>query len=384
MVDEARRQEALDRMGILDTPPDERVDRVARLAKEMFGVPMVSVSLLDRDRQWRKSQIGLGGAEAPREDSFCDYTVRQDATVIVEDASTTPEFAENPFVLGDPHLRFYAGHPLHAPGGEPIGTLCILDTTPREFGESQGALLRDLAFWVQTELARDQELDHAEVIQRSLRPQGNPELDGYTIAASVTPRGRLSGDFYDVALLDGTLRLTLADVMGKGTGPALVAAGVRASLRTATGRSLAEAMAEADRLVEQDLGDTGMFVTAVHADVHPGAGRVELVDAGHGLAFIIRADGGWDHLRSPGLPLGMGLGTAEEREPAVATLAPGDCFVCCSDGLLDVLDPQDPFGHVERVIRDLGPEGAAREASRLAHDERASDDITVLIIRRDA
>jgi len=383
MVDEAQRQHALDRMGILDTPPDERVDRVARLAKEMFGVPMVSVSLLDRDRQWRKSQIGLDGAEAPREDSFCDYTVRQDTTVIVEDASTTPEFAENPFVLGDPHLRFYAGHPLHAPGGEPIGTLCILDTAPREFGESQGALLRDLAFWVQTELDRDHELDHAEVIQRSLRPQSHPRLDGYTIAASVSPRGRLSGDFYDLALHGDTLRLTLADVMGKGTGPALVAAGVRASLRTAPGRSLAESMAEADRLVEQDLGATGMFVTAVHADVHPGEGRVELVDAGHGLAFIIRADGGWDRLRSLGLPLGMGLGTTEEREPAVAVLSPGDCFVCCSDGLLDVLDPQDPFGHVERVIRELGPDGAAREATRLAHEEQASDDITVLIVRRD-
>ena len=160
MFDELRRQQALEELGILDTPRDERVDRVARLAKQMFGVPMVSVSLLDGDRQWRKSEIGLGGDEAPRQDSFCDYTVGQDRTVVIEDASATETFATNPFVVGDPHLRFYAGHPLHAPGGEPVGTLCVLDTEPHSFSEAQRGLLRDLAFWVQSEIASDLSLIH--------------------------------------------------------------------------------------------------------------------------------------------------------------------------------------------------------------------------------
>ncbi|MGP6174372.1 PP2C family protein-serine/threonine phosphatase [Corynebacterium sp. A21] len=370
-------------MGILDTPPDERVDRVARLAKEMFGVPMVSVSLIDRDRQWRKSEIGLGGSEAPREDSFCDYTVRENRTVIVRDASISTEFAANPFVVGDPHLRFYAAHPLYSPDGFPVGTLCVVDTEPHDFKESQEALLRDLAFWVQTELARDQELDHAKVIKRALRPHRDPDVPGYTIAAAAVPRGQLSGDFYDLAVHDGVLRVTLADVMGKGAGPALVAAGVRASLRTAPARPLAEAMAEADRLVEDDLGDTGMFVTAVHADIDLDTGRVELVDAGHGLAFIACADGTWRHLRSGGLPLGMGESSLNEREAAVVYLDPGDCFVCFSDGLLDALDPTDPFGQAEQVIRLSGPEGAVREAVRISQDERVTDDITVIAIRRD-
>ncbi|WP_168441021.1 PP2C family protein-serine/threonine phosphatase [Microbacterium sp. K27] len=384
MFDERRRQAALEELGILDTPPDERVDRVARLAKEMFGVPMVSVSLIDRDRQWRKAQIGLGGNEAPRQDSFCDYTVSQDATVVVEDALITDVFADNPFVTGDPHLRFYAGHPLHAPGGEPVGTLCVLDTEPHTFTEAQRDLLRDLAFWVQTELAQDQDIDHAAVLQRALRPRSNPELDGYTIAAGAAPRGMLAGDYYDFSTHGGALRITVADAMGKGTGPALVAATVRASLRTAPERSLSVSVADVDRLLEEDLADTAMFVTAMVAELRPESGDLDVIDAGHNLAFVIRADGSWTHLRSKNLPLGMGMGVVDARVPMTTRLEPGDTFICCSDGLLDVLDADDPFAHVQRVLRALGPEGAVREALRLAADDRATDDITVVVVRRDA
>jgi len=383
MINEKRRQEALEAMGVLDTPPDERVDRVARLAKEMFDVPMVSVSLLDRNRQWRKSKIGVADDEAPREDSFCDYTVRHNRTVVVEDAAASKEFAQNPFVLGDPHLRFYAAHPLYAPGGEPVGTLCIFDTVPRRFDEPKGALLKDLALWVQTELTQDQELDHAQVVQRSMGSRDIPSVPGYTVASGSFARGQLSGDFYQLLMHGPDLRITLADAMGKGAGPALVAAGVRASLRTAPDRSLTQAMAEADRLVDEDLGDTGMFVTAIHADLTPGTGQIRLVDAGHGLAFIVQADGGWQHLRSRNLPLGMGAGVAEEPEETLATLQPGDYFISCSDGLLDVLDPMDPFAHVEQVIRAAGAEGAVREAMHLARSQNATDDVTVVVVRRD-
>ncbi|MCI1018875.1 SpoIIE family protein phosphatase [Microbacterium sp. C5A9] len=386
MIDELTRQRALDEMKILDTPRDERVDRIARLAKEMFGVPMVSVSLIDRDRQWRKTEIGLGGSEAPRQDSFCDYTVRQDRTVIIEDAADTEHFADNPFVIGDPHLRFYAGHPLHAPGGEPVGTLCVLDTEPHEFTDEQRDLLRDLAFWVQTELANDAELDHAAVIQSALRPHTHPTLPGYTIAGGAASRGRLAGDFYDLSLQGRALRITLADAMGKGTGPALIAASVRASLRTAPERTISQAIAEADRLLEEDFADTSMFVTAVHAELDPESGELQVIDAGHSLAFILRADGAWEHLRSTSLPLGMSLGlpTAEVREPRTTVLGPGDAFVCCSDGLLDVLDPDDPYAHVYRVLTTLGPDGAISEALRLAAGETATDDVTVVVVRRDA
>ncbi|SDL42531.1 PP2C family protein-serine/threonine phosphatase [Tessaracoccus oleiagri] len=383
MIDEARRQAALEAMNILDTPADERVDRVTRLAQQMFGVPMVSVSLIDRDRQFRKSEIGLGGREAPRKDSFCDYTVRHDAALVVEDASAVELFADNPFVTGDPKLRFYAAQPLRAPGGEPVGTLCILDTAPRSFGEADQALLRDLASWVQLELARDQELGHAALVQHALRPAELPRVPGYTIAAASQAAGRLAGDMYDLVLRDGVLRFTLADAMGKGIGPAMAAVFTRASLATAPGRSVVEAIDEADVLLECLQGDASLFVTAVHADIDTASGAVELVDAGHGLTFVLRADGTFEQLRSTGLPLGMGAAIAEERVATRTVLAPGDMLICCSDGLLDILDEQDPFGQVAETLKVLDPDGAVAEAVRLARLAPAPDDVTVFVIRRD-
>ncbi|GAB3818112.1 hypothetical protein GCM10028820_19810 [Tessaracoccus terricola] len=382
MIDEQRRQAALDAMQVLDTPPDERVDRVTRLAQEIFDVPMVSVSLLDRDRQWRKSQIGLGGSEAPRKDSFCDYTVGQDASVVIEDALDSEEFAANPFVIGDPRLRFYAGHPLHAPGGEPVGTLCIVDTAPRPFSDKQLAMLRDLASWVECELARDVELDHAAVVEQSLRPQELPVIDGYTLAAGTTPSGRVSGDMFDFTLRDSVLRITLADAMGKGLGPAMAAVFLRASLRTAPERSVLRAVEEADALLESAQECTSMFVTAVHADVDTATGAVELVDAGHGLNYVLRADGSWEELRSTGLPLGMGSSLVGEREVTRTRLHPGDKFISCSDGLLDVLELGDPYGHVARVLRERGAKGAVEEAMRLARGSAATDDTTVIVVER--
>ncbi|WP_413319292.1 GAF domain-containing SpoIIE family protein phosphatase [Agrococcus sp. 1P02AA] len=382
MADEQARQRALEALDVLDTPPDERVDRITRLAKELFGVPMVSVTLLDRDRQWRKSQIGLGGAEAVRAGSFCDATVRSRDTMVVPDAGLDAAWADNQFVAGDPHLRFYAGHPLAAPGGEQVGTLCILDTEPRELDDRGRELLRELAQWVQLELAQAKELDDAALIQHALSPRRLPDVHGYAVAAAARAAGSIAGDFHDVVAHEGELRITLADVMGKGTGPAIIAAAVRASLRTAPGRPLATAVQEVDALLEESLADAGIFVTAFHSSLDLDTGELSFVDAGHSLAFALRADGSWEQLRSTGLPLGMGMG--EQRTQAAVMLAPGDAFLCCSDGLLDVLDPGDPFQHVSSVYAERGPAGAVREALRLAAERNAPDDVTVIIVRRDA
>jgi hypothetical protein len=379
---EARRQRALDELGILDTPPDERIDRITRLAHDFFGVPMVSVSLLDHDRQWRKSQIGLDGDEAPREDSFCDATVARGRMLVVEDADTDPEFADNPFVTGDPHLKFYAGQPLEAPGGEHFGTLCIIDTKPRSLSDTDRTVLAELASWVQAEITHERELSHATIVQRALLPQITPVVEGYTLAAVAVAAGQVMGDFYDWYLNDGRLRLSLADVMGKGIGAGIIAAGVRASLRTAPGRDLLTSVTEIDRLLTDDLRDVQMFVTALHADVEPATGRVDFVDAGHSLGYILRADDTWEPLRSTGLPLGMGF--SDVRTTGQVNLEPGDILMCCSDGLLDVLDPDDPFGHVRRVLRSGGPAGAVAEAARLVRSTKGADDLTVVVVRRDA
>lgn len=382
MFDEEKSQRAIEALGILDTPPDARVDRVTKLAQELFDVPMVSVTLLDRDRQWRKSQIGLGGNEAPREGAFCDATVRGVGSMIVEDASTDAVFADNPFVVGDPHLRFYAGHPLAAPGGEQVGTLCILDTRPRTLDAKQRTLLRELAQWVQSELMREDEIDRAVAVQTAVLTTEAPRVPGYTLAASATPAGELMGDVYDWYEHDGRLRVTLADVMGKGAGAAMIAAGVRASLRTARDRDILDAVAEVDRILEEDIGGSNIFVTGVHAELDLESGALTFVDAGHSLAFIMRRDGRLEALQSTGIPLGMDFG--ERRTAGRASLEIGEAYMVCSDGLLDVLDPDDPVGHVYRVMSEMGPADAVREAARLAKAEAAPDDVTVLVVRRDA
>lgn len=155
-ADESSRLTALKALRILDTPPDERFDRITRLAAQLFNVPISVVSMIDADRQWFKSRFGLAARETPRSVSFCGHTILQPGVFHVSDAAQDPRFSDNPMVVGDPHIRFYAGVPLYAPGGEALGTLCLIDTQPREFGEVDQALLSKLARWAQETLSQHQ------------------------------------------------------------------------------------------------------------------------------------------------------------------------------------------------------------------------------------
>lgn len=380
MFDEERRQRALDELNVLDTPPDERVDRITRLAQEIFGVPMASVNLIDRERQWTKSAMGFEAEDVPRKETFCDTTIKQPEPLIIEDLEKFEPFADSPYVTGAPNLRFYAGHPLEAPGGERVGALCLMDTEPRKLGEHDRHLLRDLARWVQTELAQQQELDHAAVIQRALNPRQLPQPSGFAVRAAARPAGRVSGDFHDLALRDGILRVTMADVMGKGTGAGIIASAVRSSMRTVPNRSLLDTVSEVDAILQEDVGDLNMFATIFCADIDTASGRISYIDGGHSLSFIYRADGTWEHLHSTGLPLAMGLG--EPHWVSSAQLNPGDALLCCSDGVLDLLDPEDPFAEVGKILAHHGIDGAASEALNVAEQQKAPDDVTVVTVRR--
>lgn len=119
---------------VLDTAPEDRFDRITAMAAAHFNVPIALVSLIDSDRQWFKSCVGLGVSETPREWAFCDHAIRQGpfATFVVEDAALDPRFANNPLVTGDPLIRFYAGAVLTTSTGENLGTLCVIDRKPRD------------------------------------------------------------------------------------------------------------------------------------------------------------------------------------------------------------------------------------------------------------
>ncbi len=151
--DEQSRLEALWQLRILDTPPEERFDRLTRVARRLFDVPIALVSLVDERRQWFKSRAGLSATETPRETSFCGHTILEDAPLIVPNALEDIRFHDNPLVVREPKVRFYGGCPLRAPNGQRIGALCLMDTKPREFGEDDILVLKDLAAMVEHELA---------------------------------------------------------------------------------------------------------------------------------------------------------------------------------------------------------------------------------------
>ncbi|WP_229518578.1 PAS domain S-box protein [Massilia sp. PAMC28688] len=150
--DEAARMAALRRLNLLDTAPEERFDRITRTARRLFQVPIASITLVDSHRQWFKSSPGLQLRQTPRNVSFCGHAILSERPMVVADAHADPRFADNPLVTGEPHIRFYAGMPLHAAGGARVGTLCVIDTVARPFGRQDVAALADLAMWAQTEL----------------------------------------------------------------------------------------------------------------------------------------------------------------------------------------------------------------------------------------
>ena len=149
--DEQARLEALRSIDVLDTPPEERFDQLTRMAKRLFGVPIALVSIVDENRQWFKSCVGLDVIETSRDISFCGHAILGNDVFIIPDTFEDPRFADNPLVLNDPGIRFYAGCPLTV-GGHKLGTLCIIDKKPREFGEEDVNALKDLASMVEREL----------------------------------------------------------------------------------------------------------------------------------------------------------------------------------------------------------------------------------------
>ena len=145
--DDEHRLQALHALLILDTPPEERFDRIVRFAADEFDVPIALISLIDSERQWFKARVGLDACETGRDISFCGHAVHAGELLMVENALRDPRFFDNPLVAGAPHIRFYAGAPLQLPTGEIVGTLCMIDRQPRQLDAVDQAIfgsLRDL------------------------------------------------------------------------------------------------------------------------------------------------------------------------------------------------------------------------------------------------
>lgn len=151
-VDELQRLAALHSLHILDTPREERFDRITRLATRVFQVPVALITLIDEQRQWFKSCQGLDISETSRQYSFCAHTILYDDILVVPDVHFDSRFADNPFVVGEPFVRFYAGYPIHDIEGNKLGSLCIIDWIPRQLSTEQQQVLEDMSLWVEHEI----------------------------------------------------------------------------------------------------------------------------------------------------------------------------------------------------------------------------------------
>ncbi|GAA1928383.1 hypothetical protein GCM10009737_32840 [Nocardioides lentus] len=399
-----RRSRGLDALDLLDTPAEERFDRFTRMALVLFDVPLASITLVDGDRTFFKSLTRIPQVpEPPATDDFSLACVESGEVLVVPDAREDPSYADAPTVTGAPRVRFWAGHPVHDANGTPIGTLALADRRLRAWDGRDAQLLRELARWVDTELATESEAQRATAVQDALLPPPLV-LEGYDAAALCLPTSVVSGDFYDHAGFgdDGHL-LALADVMGKGTGAAILTATVRAALRAeatayARGRrdgpdpgtgsgtggpaDLGVVVSAVNALLVTDLAASDAFVTGFVGWVHPERGELRWVDAGHGLALVCRASGEVVRLHGEGLPLGVVEdGTwAESR----VVLEPGDWFVLTSDGLLDLLGGTlESLDEIARLaLGAADPAGLMTAVRALADDDPARDDVTVLAIRR--
>ena len=144
-TNERDRQAALDRYNILDTMPEQEYDDLTQLAADICGTPIALISLVDRDRQWFKSRVGLDATETPRDISFCGHAVAESSFLNIPDATQDARFADNPLVALDPNIRFYAGMPLKTADNFTLGTLCVIDLQPKNLTEQQIRQLESLS-----------------------------------------------------------------------------------------------------------------------------------------------------------------------------------------------------------------------------------------------
>ena len=393
MSSEVTDQATLDFLKILDALPEERFDRITSLAQQLFEVEMVAIVLIDEDRQWTKSGVGMRVKQAVRKsDSFSEVTIRETKTFTVADARQDSRFKKNPYVIGDPYIRFYAGYPLQTSSGERVGALCIYDSNPRIFTEVEEELLRDLALlvekelivplWVQNEMVIENELTRAAQIQKALLPKQPEETYDFDVAGVCVQARTLGGDFYDWYPVNEGGDLTLVDVMGKGIGAAIVAASVRAVLRAGSANDdMISRIEMAASQIEVDLSSSESYVTLFLARLNVTSGLIRYVDAGHGLSIVIPLHGEIERLSSDNPPLGVGIDTTWTENSFV--LNPGDTMISVSDGVLDLFDGTlAALDSVAEIARGCSTAQEIVDAIITRAGSNAADDVTVLVLRR--
>jgi hypothetical protein len=351
MTDTTAEQRAtvISTLGLLLGGPEERYDRITRMAREVFGVPVTFINLVDNERVRARSVQGFvgDGQGLPLEEAFCSATVQQAEPTIVPDTALDSRFRDLAVVRNGPSIRFYAGAPLTMPDGTRVGTICLMDQKPRAFTEDEIDRLRDFARWAERELSQSMDDRRLQKVLDGLIPDAI-DLPGYRLDA-VTARGATpSGALADWRVTEnGEIALAIGDVVGGGAAAGLLAAGVRGALVARSDDDLDASMQALERQIGPELSKASAVASVFQARCRPSSGRLDFVDAGHGLALHVRGDGSVNDLRSLDLPIGVHP-TAVLRASGSVLLHPGDRLVLFTSGVLDVPDLGDT-AHVARA-----------------------------------
>ncbi|WP_108250814.1 PP2C family protein-serine/threonine phosphatase [Planctomonas deserti] len=380
--DEQLRLESLQALNLFGTEVETRFDRLTYMAAEYFGVPLAGLGLLGEKSIWFKSHIGFTDAEIPREGSLSETTL-DSALVVVEDMAAVPQFTGPQSVAQRLGIRFYAAHQLLTKEGQVAGFFAVADHVPRTFTQEHRIALGVIARFLEEELARESEAERAQQVAKALAPKANVLVPGYEIAGASTSARVVGGDFFDWQKdVNGGITFTVADVMGKGMGAAIIAAGLRAVLRYAATERVGATMQRVAGAIYEDLSSTGSFVTLLHASLDVQNDVVHYVDAGHGLAMVVPEDGGVVRVPTGGPPLGLFREDTWERQSV--PLGPGDTFLVFSDGVLELFDGSlASLYEVARVVSDAGsPEKAVQALAGAVDPDDLFDDVTVVALKR--
>ncbi len=365
---EKERLAALRSYEILDSPREDAFDDITRLVAHVCQVPIAVINLIDEDRQFFMSEIGLGVRETPLDVSICSHALLQKGLFVVRDTLQDERFLNNPLVIGDPHLRFYAGALLETPEGHPLGTLCVLDYRTRELSPEQKSALQTLARHVMHLLELRRRYHHekriAETLQRAMlfRPyEGQfPGLLVEPIYVSAWAEAEVGGDFYDAfALPSGEVALVVGDVAGKGLAAAARSAEVKYALRVylRESPSPSEAITRLNTFlcdvqrIDDRMGDAFVALAAVVID--PPTGKARITQAGLEPPLVRRVNGALETVEQGAMPLGI-TDEAQYRDQELI-LSPGDLLCLLTDGITEARTGREFFGMdgVERVLRDL-------------------------------
>ncbi|WP_082687707.1 SpoIIE family protein phosphatase [Curtobacterium oceanosedimentum] len=381
-----RRAALVAALDVVDSGPEERFERITRIAREAFGVSGSFLNLAGAEVLTIKSQQSdaVFGPTIPLQDTFCGRTLDQAGPVVVPDARADDRYADMPMVVEDPNVRFYAGVPLRVGDDSvKVGTLCLIDPQPRTLEPDDLALLEELGVWAERELAAGADEDRLRGVLAGLQP-APVTVPGYRIGGMSVPHGVVSGDLHEWHLAGEALHLTVSDVMGKGMSAGLLAATIRGALLARPSADPEQVVAALDEQVGPDLGRAESFATMFNGRLDTGSGRMDFVDAGHGLVLQMRADGRERTLLSSDLPIGLHpAGFA--RSSGSLELEPGDVLVIVSDGALELWDSTltslSRLGAMWREEPEIEPFLARVRARALEHDP--GDDLTVVVLARD-